>query len=79
MRAHPLDAHEETRATHGLLGCFYNLLRICSREHVAARRKAIQASNVPELRGIAASLQRDEDAVWAALTPDWNSGQVEVR
>jgi transposase len=43
----------------------------------AAVRGAAQAGSVPELRGFVASLRRDDDAVRAALTEEWSSGQIE--
>jgi transposase len=77
LRAHLMDADEEIRAAHDLIERFRDLLRTRGHEHFAAWQEAAQVSPVPELRGFVASLQRDEDAVRAALTVDWNSGQVE--
>ena len=77
LRSHLLDADEEIRAAHELIERFRDLLRTRGHEHFAAWQEAAQASTVPELRGFVASLQRDEEAVRAALTVDWNSGQVE--
>jgi transposase len=77
LRSHLLVANEEIRAAHDLIECFRDLLRTRGHEHFAAWQKAAQASSVPELRSFVASLQRDEDAVHAALTVDWSSGQVE--
>jgi transposase len=77
LRSHLLDAHEEIRAAHELIERFRDLLRTRGHEQFAVWQQAAEASSVPELRGFVASLQRDEDAVRAALTEDWNSGQVE--
>jgi transposase len=77
LRSRLLDADEEIRAAHDLIARFRSLLRTRGHEHFAVWQEAAQASAVPELRSFVASLQRDEDAVRAALTEDWNSGQVE--
>jgi transposase len=72
-----LEANEEIRAAYDLIERFRDLLRTHGREHFAAWQQAAQASSVPELRGFVASLRRDEDAVRAALTEEWSSGQIE--
>jgi transposase len=77
LRSHLLDSDEEIRAAHDLIERFRQLLRTRGHEQFAGWQQAAQASSVPELRGFVASLQRDEGAVRAALTEDWNSGQVE--
>jgi transposase len=77
LRSRLLDADKEIRAAHDLIARFRSLLRTRGHEHFAVWQEAARASAVPELRGFVASLQRDEDAVRAALTEDWNSGQVE--
>lgn len=77
LRSHLLDADEEIRAAHELIERFRDLLRTRGHEHFAAWQETAQASTIPELHGFVASLQRDEDAVRAALTVDWNSGQIE--
>jgi transposase len=77
LRKHLLDAAEEIRAAHGLIAHFRGLLQTRGHEQFALWQQAAEASAVPELRAFAASLQRDEGAVRAALTLGWNSGQVE--
>lgn len=77
LRTHLLDADEEIRAAHELIERFRDLLRTRGHEHFAAWQEMAQASTVPEVHNFVASLRRDEDAVRAALTVDWNSGQIE--
>jgi transposase len=77
LRAHLLQANGEIRTTQQLLARFRDLLRTRGHEQFTTWQKAAEASEIPEVRGFVASLQRDEDAVRAALTEDWNSGQVE--
>jgi hypothetical protein len=54
-----------------------HLLRTCGHEHFAGWQAAAHASAVPELRGFVASLQRDEDAVRAALTEELKTGTAD--
>jgi hypothetical protein len=77
IRTHLLEANDEIRTAHELIACFRDLLRTRGDEQFTTWQEAAQASEVPEVRGFVASLRRDEDAVRAALTEDWNSGQVE--
>src|SRR5262249_32276186 len=77
IRSHLLQANGEIRAAHEVLERFRDLLRRRGHEQFTAWQLVAGASEVPELRGFVASLQRDQDAVRGALTEDWNSGQVE--
>lgn len=77
LRAQLLEANEEIRTAQQLIARFRDLLRTRGHEQFTTWQEAAQASEIPEVRGFATSLQRDEDAVGAALTGDWNSGQVE--
>jgi transposase len=77
LRSRLLDADEEIRIAREVIERFRDLLRTRGHEQFPAWQQAAEASAVPEVRGFLASLRRDEDAVRAALTEDWNSGQVE--
>jgi len=77
LRTRLLEANDEIRTAHQLIAGFRDLLRTRGHDQFTTWQEAAQASEIPEVRGFVASLQRDEDAVRAALTEEWNSGQVE--
>ncbi len=77
LRSRLLDAHLAIRAAYEVMAGFRDLLRTHGHERFTAWQQAAEASEVAEVRGFLASLRRDEDAVQAALSEDWNSGQVE--
>jgi transposase len=77
LRTRLLDAAADIRAAHELVERFRALLQTRRHAGFAAWLQAAAASAIPELRTFAASLRRDEEAVRAALTVDWSSGQVE--
>ena len=72
-----LEANDEIRTAHNLIARFRDLLRTRGHDHFLGWQQAAEASEVPKVRGFVTSLTRDEDAVRAALTEEWNSGQVE--
>jgi DNA replication protein DnaC len=54
-----------------------DMVRRRSSQPLAVWLTKAEQANVPELRGLAASIRQDERAVSAALTEAWNNGPVE--
>jgi len=77
MLALVLQAHAQVKSACLLAQAFALMIRTRNAPALEAWLPEAARSGVPELRAFAAGIRRDQAAVLAALTYDWNQGQVE--
>ncbi|MBI3967132.1 MAG: ISL3 family transposase [Chloroflexi bacterium] len=77
MRHRLLAAAPTVQAALTVVEAFRALVRTRDRTALRPWFESAEACSVPEIRGLAASLRRDQAAVEAALSYPWSSGQVE--
>jgi transposase len=77
LRTHLVEISPELRRAHDLVETFRTRLKQHEGDCLDSWLQSAITSGIPELRGFAFGLQRDEDAVRAAATVAWSSGQVE--
>jgi transposase len=73
----PLNLSPEVQAVHALLQAFLKMVR--ERKHQALRSwmKEVIRSGIPELKSFVAGIERDYDAIHAALRLPWSQGITE--
>ena len=73
----PLNLSPEVQAVHALLQAFLKMVR--ERKHQALRSwmKEVIRSGIPELKSFVARIERDYDAIHAALRLPWSQGITE--
>jgi transposase len=71
------DSHTEVATAENLAREFRDLFRNRNVNGLDPWLKTIQASDIPELKGFAAGIQRDHAAVLAGIQQPWSNGQVE--
>jgi transposase len=72
-----LQASEEVRAIRSLLHKFLNMVRQRKDERLRPWMEAALTSDIPELKSFVAGIERDYDAVKAALRLPWSQGITE--
>ena len=77
MRKRLVEGLGEIQDAFTLVASFRRMMRRRDRAALDPWLEAAASAAVPELRGFAASLRRDDAAVHAALAHAWSSGQVE--
>jgi transposase len=77
MLALVLQAHAQVKSACLLAQAFALMIRTRNAPALEAWLQEAAQSGVPELRTFAAGIRRDQAAVLAALTYEWNQGQVE--
>lgn len=71
------DSHPEVAMAENLAREFRDLFRTRNAKEFDSWLKTIHASDIPELKGFAAGIQRDHAAVLAGIQQPWSNGQVE--
>lgn len=71
------DGHPEVAMAERLAQGFRNLVRDRNADGLEAWLNTSQESGIPELKGFAAGVKRDRDAVRAGIEQPWSNGQVE--
>jgi transposase len=72
-----LKISDEVRAIRSLLHTFLNMVRQRKSEQLRSWMEAASKSGIPELKSFVAGIERDYDAVKAALTLEWSQGVTE--
>jgi transposase len=72
-----VDISPEIRLAHELVETFRSILKLREADRLDSWLQSAITSGITELRGFAFGLKRDYDAVRAAATVAWSSGQVE--
>jgi transposase len=72
-----LQSSEEVRVLRSLLHKFLNMVRQRKQEQLRSWMEAARTSGIPELKSFVAGLERDYDAVKAALHLPWSQGITE--
>ncbi|MBA3441183.1 MAG: ISL3 family transposase, partial [Pyrinomonadaceae bacterium] len=67
----------EAQTVRTLAANFNQMIRMRQAKALDGWLAEAEESKVPELKGFAAGIRRDKDAVTAALTHEWSQGQVE--
>jgi transposase len=77
LQTHLMEISPEIRLAYDLVATFCTILKQREADRLDAWLQRAITSGITELRGFAFGLKRDYDAVRAAATVSWSSGQVE--
>jgi len=74
-----LALSEEVRSVYTLLQAFLSMVRERKHERLRPWMEEAAKSGIPELKSFVGGIERDYDAVKAALRLPWSQGQVEAQ